>query len=367
MKRNVSIDYLKIFSMILVILYHVTIYGINPTQVTGNGIILTIINILKCISIICVNCFILISGYFMCTRTIKYKKIFGLWLHVEAFSLGIYLVLCIIPELGITFDSKTFIKLMFPVLSNQYWFFTNYLLLVIVAPILNIIIQNVSKQKYEIILLVGIVVFSVLPTINIFGDPFGTNKGFSIIWFVMLYLIAAYVRIYPLPRVKYRLLYSVTTIVLFIAITSCHYIASVFPYAMAISNLLLTYNSILVVVASVSIFVTAVTSGSKKEKQYKIDYIIAKIASLSFGVYLLHEHPQIRDILWNEWVRLMDYAHNPLLFCLRIISSTAIIFTIGIISFYVVDRVIAKIVFCLAPVLDKFMTTISNKYLMKRK
>ena len=45
-------------------------------------------------------------------------------------------------------------------------------------------------------------VFSIIPSINVFGDEFGTNSGYSLIWFVVLYFIGAYLKIYGLKKKK---------------------------------------------------------------------------------------------------------------------------------------------------------------------
>lgn len=45
------------------------------------------------------------------------------------YSVGIYLVLCIIPKAEVAFSAKTLVRQMLPILTDQYWFFTCYILL----------------------------------------------------------------------------------------------------------------------------------------------------------------------------------------------------------------------------------------------
>ena len=53
----------------------------------------------------------------------------------------------------------------------------------------NIIINNIKQEEYKTLIKLALFVFSIIPSINIFGDEFGTNSGYSLIWFVVLYFI----------------------------------------------------------------------------------------------------------------------------------------------------------------------------------
>ena len=216
--RKNGLDILKIFSMFFVVIYHTTIYGVDLAILSKYSIQYWTIIGLKSISIVCVNCFVLITGYFLSKSHVNYKKLIRLWIQVEMYSVGIYLFLCFIPGTGIDFNVKTLITQMFPILTNQYWFFTDYLLLMIFIPLLNIFIQNVSKREYKKILLVLFITFSILPTFNIFGDPFGTNKGCSVIWFIFVYLVAAYLREYSVPKKRWGIIWLLLTLGFFMIV-----------------------------------------------------------------------------------------------------------------------------------------------------
>ena len=121
-----------------------------------------------------------------------------LWLQVWMYSGGIYLCLCVIPGTGVVFAFKQFVKCGLPLLTNQYWFFKCYVLLYLIAPILNILIREFNKEMYQKVLFLLLIIFSGIPSVNIFGDTFGTNGGYSLTWFAVLYLVAGYIRRYPL-------------------------------------------------------------------------------------------------------------------------------------------------------------------------
>ena len=97
-ERNASIDLLKIISMLMVIVLHATQYGIANADIIPFSVPYYVSYVSRSFSIVAVNVFILISGYFLCKQTVTIKKIFKLWIQVELYSVGIYLVLCIIPS-----------------------------------------------------------------------------------------------------------------------------------------------------------------------------------------------------------------------------------------------------------------------------
>ena len=171
-QRIISYDILKITCMIMVVILHLTSYGIQNTSIQFMSLPYWAILVLKNFSMVAVNCFVLISGYFLCQSDICLKKAIKLWIQVETYSIGIYLVLVFVPGSGVHFSIQQLIKHTFPLLTNQYWFFTYYILLFLIAPMLNIFIRNVEQAQFKRCLFILIIIFSVVPTCNIFNDNF---------------------------------------------------------------------------------------------------------------------------------------------------------------------------------------------------
>ena len=49
---------------------------------------------------------------------------------------------------------------------------------------------------------------------------------------------------------------------------------------------------------------------SKASFPERVGYIISRVSSLTFGVYLLHEHPVFRGILWQKIFHLDRVVDN---------------------------------------------------------
>lgn len=331
--RNVYMDILKIISMFMVILLHATNFGIQDIKIEIGTINYFIVWNIRIFSMVAVNCFVLISGYFLCQKKENkeniLKKIIQLWIQTEMYSIGVYLLLCFIPQSGVRFSIKTCIKQGLPILTYEYWFMDMYILLLFISPILNIIINHVKQEEYKTLVKLVLFVFSFIPSINIFGDEFGTNNRYSLIWFAVLYFIGAYLKIYGLKSRKYLKLYCSISIGIFIIKFICDMIGLKKSFVQVIPNLIIKYNSIFIIMASICLFYgmskSTIKVGDKIKKQ------IIMLSQASLGVYLLHENRQFRMLLWNRIVYLKRFSKMPLIFGGYIIISAILIFFAGII------------------------------------
>lgn len=327
--RNQAIDGLKSISMIMVILMHATYYGIQNMDIEPLSSINIMTGLLGSFSLVAVNCFVLITGY--CSSRSKktnYGRLISLWIQVLMYSAGVYLAVVLCTGHA-RFRINTLIMKCLPILTNQYWFFTVYMLLMIIKPYLDILICSMDRKTYVRLLVSLWIVFSVIPSINIFGDTFGTNRGFSLIWFAVLYLSAAYLQRYPLQKRAYGLYYLGLSALVFIVKLMNQYV-QIKHYPVNISTILdlqMQYNSPIALFASVSLLLFAVNHPIAPDR---FRGMLTRIASMSFSVYLLHENGAIRDVLWNEWVCLDKVGSNALCFGFRIVVSTVLIFTVGI-------------------------------------
>lgn len=239
---------------------------------------------------------------------------------------------------GVVFNLKDAIKMALPIFTHQYWFFTYYLILMSISPILNNFVSGLTEKQFRKDLILLLVVFSAAPSINIFGFSFGVNGGFSIVWFILLYLIAAYFRKYPRTFI-WGWLYLVSVALLILTRIVC----TLQPRLTVVSKLLFQYNSVLVLMASVGLFCFAVQSNHSWKKTS--GNLIKKTAAVSFGVYLLHEHGTFRDILWHKIVRLEDVANEPLLFATKMLLTIILVYVAGCLLNAIIQKLLALMPF----------------------
>ena len=117
--------------------------------------------------------------------------------------------------------------------------------------------------------------------------------------------------------------------------------SNIIPKILVVQNLIFAYNSVPVILSSVSLFLAAVYA--KDIISERVGKRISRLAVLSFSVYLLHEHSQIRDILWDQWINLMKYIDSPMLFAVRIVTSIVLIFAAAILIEYFRSLFVEKV------------------------
>lgn len=234
------------------------------------------------------------------------------------------------PSVNVDFSLTTLLSHMCPLLSNQYWFFTCYFLMYLIVPILNKVVSSLEREEYKKILLVLLMLFSLLPSINIWGDKFGTNYGYSLIWFAVLYLISACFRRFDCncTCIKYSGMIYVAVCLILIALRAT--VSAINTDHGSIQGLLsnqIGYNGPLVLLASVCLLLSAKKCRLSINK--KTGKLITTASSLSFGIYLLHDNNSIRSILWNDWVKLSNVSDNCFAFIVRVCLTLFVLIIAG--------------------------------------
>ena len=111
--------------------------------------------------------------------------------------------------------------------------------------------------------------------------------------------MAAYIRLYVPVETKHRsrglLVYGCCALGVGIARFVAHYVTTALFGTPMLTSFFYSYNSILVVPASIGLFMAmrTVKVGVKAAKA------VSFFAPLAFGVYLIHDHPAVRPALWS--------------------------------------------------------------------
>ena len=180
-ERNIGLDFLRIISMIMVLILHYLSKGGLLKESNSYSVNYIIYNILKIASIIAVNCYVLISSYFLVKSKFRIKKFLKLWLEVIFYSVSIYLLLVMFGLIQFNFGDA--IQSILPIISKQYWFITVYLVMYLLSPFLNKLIYALDKEEYRKLLIIIMIIFSgmtLLPSKWTLDETY----GYGIIWFI---------------------------------------------------------------------------------------------------------------------------------------------------------------------------------------
>ena len=148
-ERSSNIELLRILSMFLVLMIHYIPYRTLPTHDTlAHDTLGTLFDLeLRSISFVCVNCFILISGYF----GIRWKlKSFSNLL----FQILFWAIVCPVIVSAAT-DSFNMTDLFKTLYHNTFsrWFIEAYIGLYILAPMINRFIEKSTHRELGIFIL----------------------------------------------------------------------------------------------------------------------------------------------------------------------------------------------------------------------
>jgi len=261
--------------------------------------------------IVAVNCFILITGFFQIkNETISIKKVASLFLITSFYSALFYLIYVFVGRH--TFNLLTFSGSVLPLFSGQYWFIKTYLILYILSPYLNMILNKIDKKSYEKLLLILLLLFSVWPSLLTATSP-NMDCGLGIISFTVMYAIGGYLKKYfILDRSKYFYLlgYLIVTTVIFAYM-------SIAP-RVGLPSIAWNYNCLLDIISSVFLFLFF----SRLKLQSKI---INYIASFVLSIYVIHENTYISAYIYSHVLHTQNYWFSPL-FTLHMVASVTSVF-----------------------------------------
>lgn len=306
--RNTGLDLLRILSMIGVVFLHVIDKGGIVANCAMFSMNYYLVNFMECVAFGAVNCYALLSGYFLSTRKFKLKNLIQTWIEVVFYSIVITLTCtCFFPQMvGI----KDYVGMIFPVTFGQYWYFTAYVCLYLFIPLLNSLVDQLTEKQYRISICVAFVLLSIIPTVR-YGDVFGTNDGYSPIWLMALYLVGAYIkkhgdnsRAIRLARQYGQFIFVICVMLTWGGMVGLNYATNVLIGEAKGKLVFLKYTSPTIVVGAISIFCWFENRSWKPQRLYDI------LSKHAFSIYILHAHPIIwRSVLDNRFVSWT--AFNP--------------------------------------------------------
>ncbi len=262
--------------MLLVLLIHYVPTRTTPSpESLENDFWGTVINLeLKSLSFVCVNCFVLISGYF----GIKWRlKSFSNLLFQVLFWLAVGIVLSRVLNLG---DSADWLIGSWKYLKAR-WFISAYVCLYIVAPLINAFVGQASQRQLGLYIIL-FYLFSTVYGYFILAEEF--NEGMSMISLVGIYLTGAYLRRYSLRITSFK---ASVDLLVYLSLGVLLVLCSLIVYRLGINKSLYGYLNPLVLLSSVYLFLFF--------KKINIGHIrlVNFVAASAFAVYLFHMHPMI--------------------------------------------------------------------------
>lgn len=304
--RDSGLELFRIITMLVIVAHH---YFVNSglsglvydsSELSGNSIFLLIFGWGGKTGI---NCFVLITGYFMCKSNITLKKFLKLLLWMEFYKVVFYLIFTLTGYQD--FDLKNMIKSLLPITSVADGFSSAYLVFYLFIPFLNILIKGMNKKQHLMLIALFIGTYTILSTLLI---PVVFNY---VTWFSVIYIIGAYMRIYPEVWFSSRKIWGIAALISLLlswgsvlagALIMTRFGINLCYYFVADSNKPL---ALLTAICAFMFF-----------KNLNIGYskVINTIAASAYGVLLIHANSDtMRQWLWNDTLRNVDFLNSNLL------------------------------------------------------
>ena len=334
-KRQANFELLRIVAMgMIIILHYLDRGGILVPYREDASVLNHAAWLIEAFCMVSVNCYVLISGYFLAESEWRPGRVLSLAAQVLFYSLLIPIVMLCVGMISVSqlsiYDWLTFV---FPFQNEQYWFATHYLILFMFAPILAAGVQKLDKKTLQIVIGLLLLFFSVAKTMIPFHLVMDTN-GYHYGWFFCLFLVGGYIRKYGVPDLEKGktgvALYVGMSIVVWAISALCGVAERKTGALSYYVNMPYTYNYFFVLAGSLGMFCLFKKLNIKSEKAADL---IRKLSPYAFGVYLVHAHLLVIDE-WMYWLGV-GKVQGTWLFIPHMIACVFAVYMIGTVFDYV--------------------------------
>lgn len=292
--RDSNLELYRIFVMFMIVAHHYVVNsGLMDTMkeapTSSNSIFFYLFGMWGKTGI---NCFVMITGYFMCKSNITIRKILKLVLEVIFYNFVIYFIFVSFGKSD--FSIKETILCFLPIKSIADGFTSCFIAFYLAIPFLNVLVQNMTKRQHILLICLCLFIYTFIGMVPIFK-----LKMNYVSWFCVLYFIASYIRLHTaegLIGVKKWGGYATLFILLsMVSVLSLLYVSSIKGHLYKIYFFVSDSNKILALLTAVTTFMWF--------RNMKISYSkwINTIASSMFGVLLIHANSNtMRQWLWKD-------------------------------------------------------------------
>ena len=184
-ERNYGIDLLRLVSMFLVVLLHVT--AVPRRNAEAGTLAWDMIYLLRTLAFPCVDIFAIISGYVGWKHRLTVNGTAGTWLQVVWHTVLITVLTALLrPE---WLPENAWSRAFFPVSNKEYWYVTAFFLMLLFVPILQFILKRIPTALLWVWVGSFLFMHSFLATYN--WKAYGMKHGYNFWWLIGMYLLGA--------------------------------------------------------------------------------------------------------------------------------------------------------------------------------
>ena len=307
-ERSSNLELYRILVMLLIVAHHYVVNSglldiMNQNILSSNT---TFFSLFGAWGKTGINCFVLITGYFMCKSQISLRKFLKLLLWILVYLIiisGIFLV-CGYTQIGVF----RMIYETIPLLNVDKNFGSCFIIFYLCIPFLNILLNNITKKQHQWLMLLLLFIYTLHGSV-----PKLMSVSMNYVsWFSVLYFIAAYLRFYPIKENNTKF-WGYATLISFglssVGILVLNYMQTILgiePNVGFSYMLVQDSNAFLALTNGITSFMWF------KSMKIRNSKLINTIAASAFGVLLIHANSStMRQWLWKDTVDCIGHFDTP--------------------------------------------------------
>ena len=314
-ERQSNFELIKILAMFMIVAHHfIAKNAFNvDTEIVGISFNKVFLQFIGNHAFIGNNLFFMCSAYFLIDKSIDVstyprKQIKRIWFMEKPmlfYAIGMWLLFRFF--VGGTANLNLLAKSLLPMSTKIWWYPTTYAVFLLIQPFYQLGLDAMDKDTLKKLIVVMFCIWSVSTLI-----PFFDYEPTNLICFILLYAIVYRMKKYGLHVSKKacRLIILAGYVIAAISIVALDLIGKRYQTAGNYACYFIRGNyRFLPMVISIAIFLIARDWNLQSK-------VINYIASLTFGIYLIHMYPLMMDWLFSNKGSLFDisrYISNSLL------------------------------------------------------
>lgn len=304
-KRLANMEALRLFAMMMVVSLHYLGKGNILGELTGP---LSAKDhaawLLESFSIAAVNVYVLLSGYFLVETKFRVERLISLVFQILFYTCLVPVVLILAgfldPGQLTLYDIW---QCIFPINMKHYWFMSAYVLLFLFTSVLNAAAHTLKKKQLQAVIVLLLILESLGKSV-IPARLSLDSEGYDALWFMTVYLIAAYIRLYGIAFLEKKK----TAVICYMTAGLGIYgllmlIRGMYLFTGRFEDFMKSptgYNHLFTIGAAAALFYVFKDMKFGKGESRFGDFL-CKISPYSLGVYLLHEQIYVR-FEWPLWL-----------------------------------------------------------------
>lgn len=304
-RRDSGIELLRIMAMLMVVAHHAAVHNaVSLMSMPFSAKRVSFELLFSGVGKLGVVCFFLISAWFLSqgeqTLRSNLRRVWLMERELLFWSIAIYVYVKLVSPQLVPAGFKW--QAVQPLTLRMWWYATFYAVFLVLLPFVQIGLKALGRKRHRDVCLVAAVM-----VLGFDGLHYRTSLmlGTETI-FILLYAMIAYYRWYmkPLSAWVGAALVAVSSFVVLAA-------AVIFGWGGVSDSKLAVYQLYLTGQWKTPVIAAAFGLLLLFSRVHFYSRAVNLVASATFGVYLIHEQPFVRQLLWQRWFTLDTFYYYP--------------------------------------------------------